>query len=81
MHEILRGARFRDSYVPGTGNEGVKKLYGRSSNYTRGWRLMEKIKRGGGVKAHGEGKMPASGKNLSEQEQADVLAYVRSLAK
>jgi mono/diheme cytochrome c family protein len=29
----------------------------------------------------GRGKMPASGKNLSKQEQTDVLAYVRSLGK
>jgi len=29
----------------------------------------------------GAGKMPASGKNLTKQEQKDVLAYARSLAK
>jgi mono/diheme cytochrome c family protein len=29
----------------------------------------------------GEGKMPASGKNLSKQEQTDVLTYVRSFGK
>lgn len=29
----------------------------------------------------GAGKMPASGKNLSKQEQKDVLSYTRSLAK
>lgn len=29
----------------------------------------------------GAGKMPASGKNLTKQEQKDVLAYVRSLGK
>lgn len=29
----------------------------------------------------GAGKMPASGKNLSAQEQKDVLSYTRSLAK
>ena len=29
----------------------------------------------------GKGKMPASGKNLSTQEQKEVLAYTRSLAK
>jgi mono/diheme cytochrome c family protein len=28
----------------------------------------------------GKGKMPASGKNLSKQEQQDLLVYVRSLA-
>jgi mono/diheme cytochrome c family protein len=33
------------------------------------------------VIVEGEGKMPASGKNLSKQEQTDLLAYVRSLAK
>ena len=33
------------------------------------------------VIVNGEGKMPASGKNLSKQEQGDVLSYVRSLAK
>jgi mono/diheme cytochrome c family protein len=33
------------------------------------------------VITQGEGKMPASGKNLSKQEQTDVLAYVRSLGK
>jgi mono/diheme cytochrome c family protein len=29
----------------------------------------------------GQGKMPASGKNLNKQEQKDVLSYTRSLAK
>ena len=29
----------------------------------------------------GSGKMPAAGKNLSKQEQQDVLNYSRSLAK
>jgi len=29
----------------------------------------------------GRGKMPASGKGLSKQEQRDLLTYVRSLAK
>ena len=29
----------------------------------------------------GAGKMPASGKNLSKQEQKDVLSYTRALAK
>jgi cytochrome c oxidase cbb3-type subunit 3 len=33
------------------------------------------------VITQGEGKMPASGKNLSKQEQTDVLSYVRSLGK
>lgn len=33
------------------------------------------------VITQGEGKMPASGKNLSKQEQTDVLAYIRSLGK
>jgi alcohol dehydrogenase (quinone), cytochrome c subunit len=33
------------------------------------------------VIAEGAGKMPASGKGLSEQERKDVLAYARSLAK
>ena len=33
------------------------------------------------VIVEGAGKMPASGKNLNKQEQADLLAYVRSLAK
>ena len=33
------------------------------------------------VIVEGAGKMPASGKNLSKQEQKDVLAYSRSLAK
>jgi mono/diheme cytochrome c family protein len=33
------------------------------------------------VIVEGGGKMPASGKNLSKQEQADLLAHVRSLAK
>jgi mono/diheme cytochrome c family protein len=33
------------------------------------------------VIANGAGKMPASGKNLSKQEQKDVLGYARSLAK
>jgi mono/diheme cytochrome c family protein len=31
--------------------------------------------------AEGAGKMPASGKGLSEQERKDVLAHTRSLAK
>jgi mono/diheme cytochrome c family protein len=33
------------------------------------------------VIVEGAGKMPASGKNLSKQEQQDVLTYTRSLAK
>jgi mono/diheme cytochrome c family protein len=33
------------------------------------------------VIVEGQGKMPASGKNLSKQEQQDLLAYMRSLAK
>jgi mono/diheme cytochrome c family protein len=33
------------------------------------------------VITQGAGKMPASGKALSPQEQKDVLAYTRSLAK
>jgi len=33
------------------------------------------------VITQGEGKMPASGKNLSKQEQTDVLSYVRALGK
>ena len=33
------------------------------------------------VIVEGAGKMPASGKNLSKQEQADVLSYTRSLGK
>ena len=33
------------------------------------------------VITQGAGKMPASGKNLSKQEQTDVLSYTRSLAK
>ena len=33
------------------------------------------------VIVEGAGKMPASGKNLSKQEQQDVLSYIRSLAK
>jgi len=33
------------------------------------------------VIVEGQGKMPASGKGLSQQEQKDVLAYIRSLAK
>ena len=33
------------------------------------------------VIVEGAGKMPASGKNLSKQEQTDVLSFTRSLAK
>lgn len=33
------------------------------------------------VIVEGAGKMPASGKTLSKQEQKDVLSYTRSLAK
>ena len=33
------------------------------------------------VIVEGQDKMPASGKNLSKQEQKDVLSYTRSLAK
>lgn len=33
------------------------------------------------VIVEGAGKMPASGKSLSSQEQKDVLSYTRSLAK
>lgn len=33
------------------------------------------------VITEGKGKMPASGKNLTKQEQKDVLSYTRELAK
>ena len=33
------------------------------------------------VIVEGAGKMPASGKSLSAQEQKDILSYTRSLAK
>jgi mono/diheme cytochrome c family protein len=33
------------------------------------------------VIVEGKGKMPASGKNLTKSEQADMVAYVRTLGK
>jgi hypothetical protein len=33
------------------------------------------------VIVEGRGKMPASGKNLSKEEQKQILQYTRSLAK
>jgi hypothetical protein len=39
MNEIPIDERFQMSYVSATGKEGMKELYGRSSNYMKGSRL------------------------------------------
>ena len=64
----------------GKGNPGMAKamkgldIVGKDTQAKKDDQLLKVI-------VEGEGKMPASGKNLSKQEQANVLAYVRSLAK
>ena len=64
----------------GKGNPGMAKamkgldIVGKGTQAKKDDQLLKVI-------VEGEGKMPASGKNLSKQEQTDLLAYVRSLAK
>ena len=64
----------------GKGNPGMAKvmkgldIVGKATQAKKDDQLLKVI-------VQGEGKMPGSGKNLSKQEQANVLAYVRSLAK
>ncbi len=64
----------------GKGNPGMAKtmkgldIVGKDTQAKKDDQLLKVI-------VEGEGKMPASGKNLSKEEQANVLAYVRSLAK
>ncbi len=64
----------------GKGNPGMAKamkgldIVGKDTQAKKDDQLLKVI-------VEGQGKMPASGKNLSKQEQADVLAHVRSLAK
>ena len=66
----------------GKGNPAIAKTMGEkglnlTTKEAQGKKDDELLK----IITQGEGKMPASGKNLSKQEQADVLAYVRSLGK
>lgn len=66
----------------GKGNPAMAKVMGEKalnivSKDTQAKKDDELLK----VIVDGAGKMPASGKNLSKQEQTDVLSYTRSLAK
>jgi len=66
----------------GKGNPAMAKALGEkglniASKETQAKKDAELLK----VIVDGAGKMPASGKNLSKQEQADVLSYTRSLGK
>jgi len=66
----------------GKGNPAMTKVMGEKElnivdQETRAKKDDELLK----VIVAGAGKMPASGKNLSKQEQTDVLNYTRALAK
>lgn len=66
----------------GKGNPAMTKAFGEKalnivSKETAAKKDDEMLK----VIADGRGKMPASGKSLSKQEQKDVLQHMRSLAK
>jgi len=66
----------------GKGNPAMTKVFGEkalniASKETAAKKDDELIK----VIVDGRGKMPASGKSLSKQEQKDVLQHMRSLAK
>ncbi len=66
----------------GKGNPGMAKAMGEKElNIVDQESLAKKDDVWLKVIVEGAGKMPASGKNLSKQEQADVLSYTRSLAK
>jgi len=66
----------------GKGNPAMAKVMGEKElnivdKETQGKKDADLLK----VITEGAGKMPASGKSLSSQEQKDVLSYTRSLAK
>ncbi|OGQ79828.1 MAG: hypothetical protein A3F90_20530 [Deltaproteobacteria bacterium RIFCSPLOWO2_12_FULL_60_19] len=66
----------------GKGNPAMTKAFGEKalnivSKETAAKKDDEMLK----VIVDGRGKMPASGKSLSKQEQTQVLQYMRSLAK
>ena len=65
----------------GRGNPAMTKVFGEKLNIT----TKEVAKASDDellkVITQGKGKMPASGKSLSKQEQKQVLEHVRSLAK
>ena len=66
----------------GKGNPAMTKVFGEKELNIVDQETMKKsddelLK----VIVQGKGKMPASGKNLSKQEQKQVLDHVRSLAK
>ena len=66
----------------GKGNPAMTKVFGEkalniASKETAGKSDDEMLK----VIVDGRGKMPASGKSLSKQEQTQVLQHMRSLAK
>ena len=65
----------------GKGNPAMTKVFGEKLNIT----TKEVAKASDDellkVITQGKGKMPASGKSLSKQEQKQVLEHVRSLAK
>ena len=66
----------------GKGNPGMAKVMGEKElNVVDKETLAKKDDALLKVIVEGAGKMPASGKNLSKQEQRDVLSYMKSLAK
>jgi len=66
----------------GKGNPAMTKVFGEKElNITTKATSQKKDDELLKVITEGKGKMPASGKGLSKQEQKEVLGYVRFLAK
>lgn len=66
----------------GKGNPAMTKLFGEKAiNIATKETTMKGDDNLLNVITEGRGKMPASGKGLSKQEQKDLLGYVRSLTK
>lgn len=65
----------------GKGNPAMTKAFGEKLNITTKEVVKASDEELLKVITQGKGKMPASGKSLSKQEQKQVLEHVRSLAK
>lgn len=66
----------------GKGNPAMTKVFGEKAlNIATKETSQKKDEELLKVTTEGKGKMPASGKSLSKQEQKDLLEHVRSLAK
>ena len=65
----------------GKGNPAMTKVFGEKLNITTKEVAKASDEDLLKVITEGKGKMPASGKSLSKQEQKQVLEHVRSLAK